>query len=401
MYENAAVLAVCVLVYSAVAGRVERSWLSGPIVFTVAGFILGPAVLGLLHLSVTATAVRLLAEATLAMVLFCDAAKTDLSVLRRSLLLPKRLLLFGLPLTIVLGALVAALIFPTLGALEWALMATMLAPTDAALGKPVVTNPAVPGVFREALNLESGLNDGICVPIIVILLGLAVGTQLEVRPVSHAATVVAEEIGIGLLVGLILSGAAMLILRRAARHGWMAAEWAELPAVALAVGCFTTAQALGGSGFIACFTGGFFVARTGLERKDELLSGAEATGEGLALITWVLFGAVAIAPCLNRLNWPVLLYSVLSLTLIRMLPVYLCLVGTGVGTLGRLFIGWFGPRGLASIVFGIIILDEKLPGNDTLMEVVICTVLLSVLAHGISANPIVTALRTRLAASAG
>ncbi len=143
------------------------------------------------------------------------------------------------------------------------------------------------------------------------------------------------------------------------------------------------------------------MARTGLERKDELLSGAEATGEGLALITWVLFGAVAIAPCLNRLNWPVLLYSVLSLTLIRMLPVYLCLVGTGVGTLGRLFIGWFGPRGLASIVFGIIILDEKLPGNDTLMEVVICTVLLSVLAHGISANPIVTTLRTRLAASAG
>ena len=204
-------------------------------------------------------------------------------------------------------------------------------------------------------------------PIIVILLGLAVGTQLEVRPVSHAATVVAEEIGIGLLVGLILSGAAMLILRRAARHGWMAAEWAQLPAVALAVGCFTTAQALGGSGFIACFTGGFFVARTGLERKDELLSGAEATGEGLALITWVLFGAVAIAPCLNWLNWPVLLYSVLSLTLIRKLPVYLCLVGTGVGTLGRLFIGWFGPRGLASIVFGIIILDEKLPGNDTLI----------------------------------
>ena len=182
MYQNAAVLAVFLLLYSAVAGRVERSWISGPIVFTAVGLVLGPPVLGALHLDVAAAGLRLLAEATLAMVLFTDAANADLRVVRRNLGLPERLLLVGLPLTILLGFAVAWLVFPGLAVLELALLATMLAPTDAALGKPVVTNPTVPAATRESLNVESGLNDGICVPVVVILLGLAVGTQIEHDP---------------------------------------------------------------------------------------------------------------------------------------------------------------------------------------------------------------------------
>ena len=221
MYENGAILALFVLGYSAIAGRIERSWISGPIVFTAAGIILGPNVLRLLRLDLDSEDLRVLAEATLAMVLFTDAANTDLRVLRSTVALPERLLLIGLPLTILLGFALAWLMFPRVGILELGLLATMLAPTDAALGKPVVVNPAVPANLRESLNVESGLNDGICVPLVVILLGLALGTQIEHGTVLHVLLVVVEEIGIGLVVGLALAAGGAVLLRRAAALGWM------------------------------------------------------------------------------------------------------------------------------------------------------------------------------------
>src|SRR6201984_1321581 len=202
MYQNAAIFAAFLLIYSAVAGRVERSWISGPIEFTGVGFILGPDGLGVLRINISGEGLRLLAELTLAMVLFTDAANADFAIVRRNLGLPERLLLIGLPLTILLGFLAAVIVFPQLAILEMALLAAMLAPTDAALGKPVVTNPTVPAAMRGALNLESGLNDGICVPIVVLLLGLAVGTQIEGGTMGHVARVVVEAIGIGLIVGL-------------------------------------------------------------------------------------------------------------------------------------------------------------------------------------------------------
>jgi sodium/hydrogen antiporter len=397
MYENGAILAALLLVYSAIAGRIGRSWLSGPILFTAAGLMLGPEGLGLLHLKVDAEGVRLLAEATLAMVLFTEAANADLVVVRRDLAIPKRLLLIGLPLTIALGFLVAALVFPQFDPLETALVAAILAPTDAALGRPVVTNRAVPAPVRESLNVESGLNDGICVPVVVILLDLAIGTQNQGYSLTHMARVVAAEIGIGLAVGLALTGSATLLLRAAVKLDWVSEAWVEIPVVAAAVACFAAAQAIGGSGFIACFAGGLLVSWLAPRRKHDLLRGAEAVGETLAFLTWIAFGAVVIGQMLGSVTVSVLLYAALSLTVIRMLPVFLCLAGTGMNATSKLFIGWFGPRGLASIVFGIIAFDEHLPGNDTLGAVVVATVLLSVVAHGITANPLVTALRTRLA----
>src|SRR5262245_7866780 len=205
MYQNAALLAVFLLIYSAIAGRIERSFISGPIVFTVAGFILGADGVGVLRINITGEGLRLLAELTLAMVLFTDAANADFRVVQRNLGLPGRLLGIGLPLTILLGFLFAAIVFPSLDILEMALLAAMLAPTDAALGKPVVTNQAVPVIMREALNLESGLNDGICVPIVVILLGLVIGSHVEDGTVGNIVWVVVEEIGIGAFVGLALT----------------------------------------------------------------------------------------------------------------------------------------------------------------------------------------------------
>jgi sodium/hydrogen antiporter len=221
MYQNAAILAAFLLIYSAVAGRVERSWLSGPIVFTAAGLLLGPYGLGVVRLNLGAEGLRTLAELTLAMVLFTDAANADFDIVRRNIGVPERLLLIGLPLTIVLGFLVAMVLFPGIALLEMALLAAMLAPTDAALGKPVVTNPDVPAVTREGLNIESGLNDGICVPIVVLLLGLAVGTQIEHGTMIHAIRVVAEELGIGLMVGLVLTWLTTVMLRFAEHQGWI------------------------------------------------------------------------------------------------------------------------------------------------------------------------------------
>ena len=296
MYENGAMLAVFLLIYSAIAGRIERSLISGPIVFTAVGFILGADGLGILRIHIDGEGLRLLAELTLAMVLFTDAANADFSIVKRNLGLPERLLLIGLPLTIVLGFLVAAVVFPRLQILEMALLAAMLAPTDAALGKPVVTNPTVPAAMREALNLESGLNDGICVPIVVLLLGLAVGTQIEGGTVGHVARVVVEAIGIGLIVGLGLTWLTTLMLRFAERRGWISEHWVEIPIVALAAACFAAAQALGGSGFIACFVGGLLLSGLRARHKEELLRGAEHMGEALALLTWVVFGGIVVDP---------------------------------------------------------------------------------------------------------
>ena len=185
------------------------------------------------------------------------------------------------------------------------------------------------------------------------------------------------------------------MLRFAERQGWIGEHWVEIPIVALAAACFAAAQAAGGSGFIACFVGGLLLSGLGEHHKEELLRGAEHMGEALALLTWVVFGGIVVARMIDRVTWPALLYAVLSLTVIRMLPVFLCLIGTRTSTADKLFIGWFGPRGLATIVFAVLVLDEKLPGNDTIILAAGWTVLLSVIAHGVTANPLVRRLAAR------
>jgi sodium/hydrogen antiporter len=399
MYWNLAVLAAFVFLYSVFAGRLERTLVGGAITYIAFGMISGPHGLGILQLDVHAEELRLLAELTLALVLFTDAAKADFGVLRRSLAVPERLLLVGLPLTIALGFAVGIWIFDQLGLLEIALLAAMLAPTDAALGKAVVTNPSVPSEIREGLNVESGLNDGICVPILLLFLALAVGEVGEGSTTGLVLGHFAEQIGIGAVVGLAWTGFAAIAIRFAVGRGWTSEVWLQIPVPALALLCFATAQATGGSGFIACFVGGLMAGVLARRRKDQLLRAAEGIGDTLALLTWVAFGAVVVALPGDALSWQVVLYALLSLTLIRMIPVLVCLTGTSLPFDTKLFIAWFGPRGLASIVFIIIVLDERLPGSGTLGMTVVCTVLLSVLAHGLTANSFASALGSRGGAS--
>jgi len=396
MYENLAILTAFILIYSMLAGGLERTPVNGALVYTAFGLVLGPLGLGFLILNVDAELMRTLAELTLALVLFTDAANADLGVLKRSIGLPRRLLLVGLPLTILLGFGVGVLIFGDLSLLEIAILATLLAPTDAALGKAVVTNKSVPVNIRESLNVESGLNDGICVPILLLFLALATGAAESGGHMTLAFELFAEEIGIGFVVGVGLTAMGALLFKQADKRGWLTETWLQLPVVSLSVACFAVAQSFGGSGFIAAFAGGLLFSGIARKRKHVLLLAAEGTGETLALITWVAFGASVMSKAIGYFTWEVFIYALLSLTLIRMLPVFLSLFGTGLHGDEKLFMGWFGPRGLASIVFAVIVLNEQLPGGGTIVITAVCTIVLSVLAHGLSANPLVALLLAKV-----
>ena len=400
MYENLAIMAAFVFLYSVFCGGLERTPFNGAIVFTAFGLVLGPLGLGFLTLEVDAELLSTLAELTLAMVLFTDASNTNLRVLKKNLAIPQRLLLIGLPLTILLGFGAGLLIFDGLTLVEIAIIATMLAPTDAALGKAVVTNEDVPANIRESLNVESGLNDGICVPILFIFLALATSAAGEGGTSMLALKLVVEAIGIGAAVGAGLTFLAVHLFPFCADRGWITETWQQLCIPALAVTCFAVAQWLGGSGFIACFVGGLLYDSLAKLHKHKFLLAAEGTGDTLALITWVVFGTAVVGPSIGSFSWQVVAYALLSLTIVRMLPVFLVLVGMNLRTDEKLFMGWFGPRGLASIVFAVIVLNEHLPGGGTISMTVVCTILLSVIGHGLSANPLVAVLAARIKRSA-
>ena len=396
MYVELALLAVFVFLYSAVAGGLEKTMISGPMVFTVVGLIVGPIGLGWLQPELDNVGLRVLADITLALVLFIDAANADLGVVKRGLAIPRRMLLFGLPLTIAFGFGTGLLLFDELSMFAVAILATMLAATDAALGKAVITNKAVPARIREGLNVESGLNDGICVPILFLFIALALGTDTGGSSAAFAVKLVAQEVGIGLVVGLGLTAVGARILKFCWNRGWITEIWLQLPVVALSLACFAVAQTLHGSGYVAAFVGGLLFGSYPTSVKHGLLLGAEGTSEGLALLTWVMFGSAVVGQSLGYFSWQVVVYALLSLTIVRMLPMFVSLTGTGESTTSKLFLGWFGPRGLASIVFAIIVLNSGVEGGGVLAMTVVCTVTLSIFAHGLTANPLARLLGPRM-----
>jgi NhaP-type Na+/H+ or K+/H+ antiporter len=395
VYENIAILALFAFAYSLGAERLGRTPVNGALVYLIFGAIAGPVGLGLLDLELGGEGIRAIAELTLALVLFSDASNANLGVLRRFVRLPTRLLLIGLPLTILLGIGVGRLLFPELALLEVAILATLLAPTDAALGKAVVTNPAVPPPVREGLNVESGLNDGICVPILFTFLAFATQAGGGESSGALALRLVVEEIGIGAGIGIGLAVAGAQGLKTVARLQWLGGPWVRIPVIALALASFGLAQFAGGSGFIACFTGGLTFGALIRQHKEAVLAGAEGSGEAFSLVTWVVFGAAVVGQHLGTTDWRAVVYAILSLTAIRMLPVALSVAGLGARTDAKLFLGWFGPRGLASIVFLVIVAQERLAGSDILIGTTLATVVLSIVAHGLSANPLAAAFGAR------
>jgi sodium/hydrogen antiporter len=350
--------------------------------------LVGPKVLGEIDLESSSATVRALAEATLALVLFCDASRIDLGQLRRAVGVPVRLLGIGLPLTIALGALGAAVIFDQLSVEEAVILAIVLAPTDAALGQAVVTEPRIPARIRQGLNVESGLNDGICVPLLFAAVAVA-DVESEISDGRSPATLLLDEVGYGIVGGVLAGLVVAAIVIYAGRRNLIAGQWQQVIPAAGAALAYGTASALDGSGFIAAFVAGM-TFRLALKRDPaDLNELGEQVGNVLNGVTFVLFGAILLGPALGELSWELALYAVLSLTIVRMLPVAIAMLGTRARapTLG--FLGWFGPRGLASIVFAVIVIEESnLPHEHLIVLAIYLTVGLSVFAHGLSAAPL-------------
>jgi NhaP-type Na+/H+ or K+/H+ antiporter len=384
-----ATLALILLGFAAVSARLEGTPVTAPMVFTAAGLLVGVDALGLVDPSATGVTVKVLAEATLTVVLFSDASRIDLHALRSAVATPVRLLGIGLPLTIIAGFLAALALLRGLGWPEALVLAIVLAPTDAALGQAVVTSRRLPVGIRQSLNVESGLNDGICVPLFLIALAVAKAEEGAIGN-GHAAQIVAEKIGYGIVFGAAAGALAAAVVVHAGGRRLVAEPWLQIVPLAAAFLAFGSAEGAGGSGFIAAFVGGAVFGGLRRHRGGDVSYLAEQAGAVLAAATFVVFGAVLLGPALGDLTWQIAVYAVLSLTLVRMLPVAIAMVGTGAHPRTVAFLGWFGPRGAASIVFALLIVEEGgLPHDDLLLTTAFVTVGLSVFAHGLTAAPLV------------
>jgi sodium/hydrogen antiporter len=382
------IAALTLLGVAAISRLLSGTPITPAMVFVTVGLLVGPEVLDELDPEGSSPTVRTLAEATLALILFCDASRIHLRLLRRQVGVPLRLLGIGLGLTIALGALAAGLIFDQLSVEEAVILAIVLAPTDAALGQAVVTEPRIPGRIRQGLNVESGLNDGICVPLLFAAVAVA-DVESEISDGRGAPTLLLEEIGYGVVGGVIGGLLVAAIVIHAGRRNLITPQWQQVIPVAGATLAYGTASALGGSGFIAAFVAGMTFGLVLGRDPQELNELGEQLGNVLNGITFLLFGAILLGPALGELSWDLALYAVLSLTVVRMLPVVMAMVGTHARAPTVGFLGWFGPRGLASIVFALIVIEEaNLPHEHLIVLAIYLTVGLSVFAHGLSATPL-------------
>jgi len=383
------VLAAVVVGYTMVASTLDRWWITAPMVFVAAGTILGPAVLNIVPVSLSNETVRAITELTLALLLFSDASTVRLRAVEGDASLPSRLLFVGLPLTVAAGALVAHLMLPDVGWAPAALVATILAPTDAALGLAVVTNKAVPVRIRRALNVESGLNDGIATPFVTLFIALAASEE-GVGDKAWGLEAL-KEIGLALVAAAVVGYLGGKLLAFAAQRGWTSGVSEQIAILALALLAYEGSVVIGGNGFVAAFAGGILFGAVTRGLLAASTSFTETLGLAASFLVWSIFGALFVGELLTReLSVQPVLYAIVSLTVIRMVPVALALIGTHLRPVTMAFMGWFGPRGLASVVFTLIALEEfgHSGAATTLVQTATWTILLSVLLHGVTASPL-------------
>lgn len=381
--------ALLVFAYGLVSALADRSPITAPMVFVAAGLLAGPLGLDLFEAKADSEGVQLIAKITLILILFTDASTIDLQRLKKNYGVPLRLLGIGLPLTMALGTLAALPLFSGMGVWSVAVMAFILSPTDAALGQAVVTSDKVPPNLRDAIGVESGLNDGIALPPIMTCLaaiGAAAGTQLDLGYWGHFGL---KQIGYGPLVGSLVGWVGGVLIDRSARQGWMNPIFHRLSAIALALLCFSLAEAVGGNGFIAAFFGGLMLGVRTDSVRERIHEFGEAEGQMLALLVFLIFGMVMVPAIWRYWDINALIYALLSLSVIRMLPVALSLLGAKLSFPAVGFIGWFGPRGIASILYALLLIRQiGFSGHERLLSVIGLTVLLSVFLHGLSAVPL-------------
>lgn len=368
--------------------RIDSIPLTPQMIFIFAGIVVGWLFTGYVDIiqPPTSTIILLIAEIALVLVLFSDASQIRLGSIELDSL-TSRLLVIGLPLTIVLGIAIAIFIFTDLTFWETAIIGVVLAPTDAALGQVVVQNKRIPQLIRKSLEVESGLNDGLCVPFLLVFVAIGLAEE-SFSPVGYFLEVAIMQIGVGVLVGIAVGIVGSKIVIKSRDKGWITPEYQRIAFLALALLSFVIADQTGGSGFIAAFVGGLATAYVTLDARKVLMDFAEAEGQFLNLAVFFILGIV-ISDLIPQITWHIILYAILSLTVIRILPVTLSLIGSNIKWDSTLFMGWFGPRGLASVVLALIALERLSPfqGQETFILTVFITVFFSVIAHGITALP--------------
>jgi sodium/hydrogen antiporter len=383
-------IAVILIVYAAFSRPLDKRGVTSAMVFTAVGILVGTSALRLVNINVEAVGAERFCELALVFLLFSDSTRIDLAGLRGHLSWPGRLLFIGLPITMLLGAVVGALVFPSMALAAVILLSTMLCSTDAALGQRVVSDKSVPARVRQALDIESGLNDGLAVPFFLVAVDLTLA-ELTTGFTTAVLRNMAEQIGWGVAAGVGAATLAGLLYRMADERGWLEGSWRQIVPLMTALLAYLVALKLGGSGFIGAFVGGMAFGYLSKQHGQDVTSLNEDVGGVLAGATWVGFGALVVGAMFPHVTWQIVVYAVLSLTVVRMVPVAIALWGTGAERQTVAFMGWFGPRGLASIVFGLIAFESGIPYAQTLFTTVMLTILLSVFLHGLSSVPLVKA----------
>ena len=379
-------IALVILGYGYFSRLLARWNISGPMVFTAVGILLSPLALGRESVHFNAESVKLIGEIALILVLFVDASGVDLSKVRREFQLPSRLLFVALPATIAVAAAAAALFFPGESLPYLLMMALVLAPTDAALGKAVVTDPRIPETIRNTLNVESGLNDGIVFPVFITVVAVITGTGSGEGWFAYLL----EQMLFGAATGALTGWAGAKISNLSLQKGWMEHQYANLIPIALAIFGYFLAEAVGGNGFIAVYFAGLYLGNASPVMREHVENFAESEGEFLVMVSFLVFGLVFVPATIAYWDVKVFLFALLSLTLFRMVPTVLALIGTPTDGVTRLFLAWFGPRGIASILYVLIAVQTigDITGQERVFAVITLTILMSVFAHGLSAGPL-------------
>ncbi|QFT95474.1 K(+)/H(+) antiporter NhaP (plasmid) [Roseovarius sp. THAF9] len=388
-YVALATVGVAFLVYGGLGRLLNRLSFSSAMFFLLVGVAASTVGLGTISAEAAGLLLRIYAEVTLAIVLCTESARMDFRALRRDLGTPVRLIAIALPASIVLGGIAAWLMLPGIGWVEAALLAVVLAPTDADLARPVATNPDVPEEVALGIEVESGLNDGICVPLLLTLGALAVGAQSDEAAAPMLLRFLSDELGIGTGVGAAVGFAFIWFANTTKGRFFVVGSWLLVPFVALAISSFALAQSLGGSGFIAAFVSGVVVSFDNQKRRFKLIETSEGLANVVSALTWIAFGVFCIPIVWASATWSMAVLSILFLTAVRMGPVMVALIASGLPASQRAFVGWFGPRGLASIAFLMLLLDEGVITTDgPIFEVTVLTIAASIVLHGISAGPL-------------
>ena len=388
-YPIIAFTALLMLAYGSFSKRAEASVITAPMVFTLVGILVSLVPNELLHEGPKAPYVKVLAEVTLMIVLFVDASTINLKKLLEARNLPTRLLLIGLPITMIMGVLIAIPLFPGVDLWMLLLMALILSPTDAALGQAVVTSDLVPEKIRQTINVESGLNDGIALPPILICIAVLSETSGEETGVSYWLVFILKQFIYGPVIGGLVGWLGGRLVDVTAKRHWMNHKFQRIASISLAILAYASAESLHGNGFIAAFFAGLLLGTRTTETRERVQEFGETGSHALVLFVFLLFGMLMVPRAIPNWDWRAVVYALLSLTVIRMIPVILSLKGTGLPPSTVRFIGWFGPRGIASVLYSLmVVLQLGIEGYERILSVITLTVLLSIFLHGITAVPL-------------